>query len=243
LIITNSHVVGGDGAQVELADGRILDAKVISRDHRRDLVALGVKASGLSAVTVGDSGSLRVGELVLAVGNPLGHVGALTAGIVHAADRQWVQADLRLAPGNSGGPLANARGEVVGINSMVARGLALAVPSKAVKHFLASWRGGGQPRLGITVRPLLLSFEGRQALGLIILGVCGGSIAEKAGLMIGDILVRANGHHFRAPEDLILDLGVTGRGSEALELELVRGGGRMILTAVISAEGGGVGAA
>src|SRR5207247_6092649 len=100
---------------------------------------------------IGDSDALRVGELVLAVGNPLGLNGALTTGVVHAvgsADSErghgWVRADVRLAPGNSGGPLADARGRVIGINSMIAGGLALAVPSNAVGEFL----GQGPTQIG-----------------------------------------------------------------------------------------------
>jgi serine protease Do len=136
LVITNSHVVAENHVQVRLADGRTLEAVVTGRDRVRDLAALEVTATDLPAVTVGDSNSLRAGEVVLAVGNPVGHVGALSTGIVHATGRRWIQADLRLAPGNSGGPLANARGEVIGINSMIAGGLALAVPSNEVERFL-----------------------------------------------------------------------------------------------------------
>src|SRR5581483_7778513 len=128
-----SGVVRRERAQVQLADARVFDARVTSRDEAHDLAALTIQAQSLPAVTVGDSGALRVGELALAVGNPLGHVGALTTGIIHAKSQRWVAADVRLAPGNSGGLLANARGEVVGINSMIARGLALAVPSREVE--------------------------------------------------------------------------------------------------------------
>src|SRR5579875_2687464 len=151
VIITNAHVARGSRATVELSDGRTLAATITARDKVRDLAALTVDATDLPAATVGDSDALRVGELVLAVGNPLGMVGALTTGIVHAATtdgqrgRAWVQADVTLLPGNSGGPLADARGRVVGINSMIAGGLALAVPSNAVRRFLA----------GKTERPML----------------------------------------------------------------------------------------
>ncbi len=139
LIITNSHVVRGSRATVELSDGRVFDAVCTSRDPQRDLATLKVSAVDLPSATVGDSDALRVGELVLAVGNPLGLVGALTTGIIHAIapkDASWVQADVRLAPGNSGGPLADAQGRVIGINTVIAGGLALAVPSNAVERFL-----------------------------------------------------------------------------------------------------------
>lgn len=141
LIITNAHVLRGSRATVKLSDGRVFDAVCIGRDIRRDLAALTVSVDDLPAATIGDSDDLRVGELVLAVGNPLGLVGALTTGIVHAigpkdTSSRWVQADVQLAPGNSGGPLANAQGRVIGINTVIAGGLALAVPSNAVERFL-----------------------------------------------------------------------------------------------------------
>ncbi len=124
--------------------------------------------------THGDSESLRVGQLVLAVGHPLGIKGALTTGIIHAINRagqggqqKWVQADLRLAPGNSGGPLANAWGQVIGINSMVAGGLALAVPSNAVERFLGAT--GRRAYLGVTTQPVQVKLQGTPALGLLTL--------------------------------------------------------------------------
>jgi serine protease Do len=142
LIITNAHVVRGSRARVELSDGRVFDAVCTGRNLQRDLAALKVPAADLSAATVGDSDALRVGELVLAVGNPLGLVGAVTTGIIYAigpkdASSKWVQADVRLAPGNSGGPLADAQGRIIGINTIIAGGLALAVPSNVVERF---WR-------------------------------------------------------------------------------------------------------
>lgn len=135
LILTNAHVARGDVA-VALWDGRVLAARLVARDVRRDLAALVVSDAGLPAAEIGDSGGLRVGELVVAVGNPLGLVRALTAGLVHATDRRLIQADLRLAPGNSGGPLADARGRVVGLNAMIVGSLAVAVPSRAARRFV-----------------------------------------------------------------------------------------------------------
>jgi serine protease Do len=114
----------------------VLAARLVARDVRRDLAALVVSDAGLPAAEIGDSGGLRVGELVVAVGNPLGLVRALTAGLVHATDGRLIQADLRLAPGNSGGPLADARGRVVGLNAMIVGSLAVAVPSRAARRFV-----------------------------------------------------------------------------------------------------------
>src|SRR5262249_56734440 len=120
VIITNAHVVKGRRASVTLHDGQTVEGRLTGLDDCRDLAALTIDAGSLSVATVGDSDALRVGELVFAVGNPLGFVSALAVGVVHAIGKQWVGADLRLAPGNSGGMLANAEGQVVGINSMVA---------------------------------------------------------------------------------------------------------------------------
>lgn len=145
LIVTNAHVVAGSEAIAELADGRSLPARVVCKAPRQDLAVLRVNATDLAAAAIGDSEQLRVGELVLAVGNPLGLVGALATGIVAALPGHrnpdpptWIQTDVRLAPGNSGGALADAQGRVVGINSMIVNGLGYAVPSRAVQHLLLS---------------------------------------------------------------------------------------------------------
>jgi serine protease Do len=147
LIVTNAHVVAGagpapPGAQVVLADGCRFPAALVAWDRELDLALLRVEACDLPAALVGDSDRLRAGELVLAVGHPFGLVGAVVSGIVHAAPArghhagpQWIQADLRLAPGNSGGPMADAAGRVVGVNAMIAGRLALAVPSRVVQTF------------------------------------------------------------------------------------------------------------
>ena len=112
---------------------------------------------------------MRVGELAFAVGNPLGIVGALTAGIIHAlvpADgaygQGWIQADIHLAPGNSGGPLADAQGRIIGINSMVAGGLAFAVPSNVVERFLNG--DSKHPMLGVTLRSVSMPYDGQARL-------------------------------------------------------------------------------
>jgi serine protease Do len=143
-IVTNAHVVHGSNVCVQLWDGREFDSAVTARDPRRDLAALRIGASSLPAACPRDSSQLRAGELAIAIGNPLGFVGALTTGVIHAigpvralGSQTWVQASVRLAPGNSGGPLADARGQVIGVNTMGAGRLALAIPSNAVRDFLA----------------------------------------------------------------------------------------------------------
>src|SRR5213595_963562 len=162
LIVTNAHVAQGRRSSVGLSDGRSLDAVVAARDPYRDLAALAVDAQDLPAADVADSDRLRVGDLVLAVGNPLGMIGALATGIIHTTGatgasngpggQRWIEADVRLAPGNSGGPLADARGRVIGINTMVANGIALAVPSNSVTRLLRDGTEG--IGLGVVVRPV-----------------------------------------------------------------------------------------
>ncbi len=143
MIVTNAHVVHGPNVCVQLWDGREFEAAVTARDPRRDLAALRINANSLPAACPADSSELRPGELAIAIGNPLGFVGALTTGVIHAigplhalGSQTWVQSSVRLAPGNSGGPLADARGYVIGVNTMVAGRLALAIPSNAVRDFL-----------------------------------------------------------------------------------------------------------
>lgn len=152
LIVTNAHVAPSAHATVKLADGSVLAGTVMARDYAHDLAALWVDAHDLPAVTLGNSDALLVGQLVLAIGNPRHVAGALRIGIVHAfgrtaagSGRRWVEADIDLPPGYSGGPLSDAAGLVIGINSMAARdGRGFAVPSKTVEAFLS-----GLPRQAV----------------------------------------------------------------------------------------------
>jgi serine protease Do len=225
LIVTNAHVVQSSRAQVKLWDGRTLEAVVTSRDLTRDLAALLASASGLPAATLADSSKARVGELVLAVGNPLGFVGALSTGIIHAAGSvhglgmsSWLQADVQLAPGNSGGPLANAQGRVLGINTMVAGGLALAIPSNDVARFLAN--GPSHSVLGIEVRPVRIVVRDENRIGLLLMGVTPGGPASMASLMIGDILVGVEGVLFLSVSDL--EIALHGTAERILNLLFLR---------------------
>ena len=225
-IVTNAHVADGatsDAVQVELWDGRRLQGKIVQRDRRRDLAVLRVEASGLPVATPGDSDALRVGELVIAVGNPLGFIGAASTGVVYGSDKgSWIVSQLRLAPGNSGGPLANARGEVVGINTMIAGGLAYAIPSQSVMQFL-----GGQTQsdhgLGVVVRPV--------KAGLIVLEVIPHSPADRASLLQGDILVGAFGKRFQAVQDL--GFAIHNSRGGILELQFRRGASANIRTVAV----------
>lgn len=229
LIITNDHVVRGPRATVELSGGRVFDAVCTSRDPQRDLATLTVDATDLPVATIGDSDALRVGELVVAVGNPLGMIGALTTGIIHAVapkdiSRRWVQADIRLAPGNSGGPLADVQGRVIGINTVIAGGLALAVPSNAVERFLRL--GKERLYLGVTIQSVLVPLSNKRVFGLLILEVRQNSLAESAGLLTGDVLIGVNDQFFNAPKDLAQAL-LQINSCDTLQLDFVRGGRRM----------------
>ncbi|GAC1629762.1 MAG: hypothetical protein NVS4B2_12310 [Chloroflexota bacterium] len=238
LIITNAHVARGPGAVVELADGRTFDAEIVGRDGQRDLAALQIRADDLPAATVLDSDTLRVGQLVVAVGNPLGMVGAMTMGIIHSiapaegrGRGAWIQADVSLLPGNSGGPLADAGGRVVGINSMVAGELGLAVPSNAVQRFLGY--GGQRPQLGVVMQPVLVPVNGQRVGGMLVLEVTPDSSAEAAGMMVGDILTGVEGRSLQDPRDLLLALEPLGTGG-TLTLDLLRGGVRQSRRVVIA---------
>jgi serine protease Do len=228
VIVTNAHVARGSQMRVQLWDGREFDATLVSRDPSRDLAELRISAANLPAAAVADSALVRPGELAIAIGNPLGFVGALTTGVVHAVgplrpfgSQPWVQADVRLAPGNSGGPLADASGRIIGINTMVAGRLALAVPSNAVANFLAAdpidaW-------LGVTVAPVQVPRPGSRAktFGLVLLEVEPGSPAANASLLPGDILLGTDEKSFASVDDLASSL--QGSGARLVRLAFLRG--------------------
>lgn len=215
-IVTNAHVVRRSGARITLSDGRRLDATLAARDPQLDLALLTTGVRDLPAAAIADSDPLRVGELVLAVGSPYGQPGTVTVGIVHAGDtRRWIQSDVRLAPGNSGGPLADAQGRVIGINTMVVNRLALAIPSNIVSRFVAR-RGKPARRLGVTVQPVAVP-----QFGLLILEIEADGPAQRTGLRIGDVLIGAAGRPFEAPFDLALALEAADEG---VTLDVLRGG-------------------
>ena len=228
LLVTNAHVVHGSRPIVQLWDGREFEAVTRSRDSRRDLAQLCIEASDLPAATAADSSQVRPGELAIAIGNPMGFVGALATGVIHGVgpirrlgSQSWVQADVRLAPGNSGGPLADARGRVVGINTMVAGRLALAIPSNAVQDFLSA--GAADGWLGVTVHPAFIpraSSRGK-AFGLVVLEVEPGSPAAQASLLPGDILLGLEENPFASVDDL--SRALRGRAPRLLRFEFLRG--------------------
>jgi serine protease Do len=142
-VVTNAHVAPGKYAEIIDASGRRKAARIVKRDRERDIAVLEVSSAGLEPPEIGDSEALRSGQIVFAVGHPFGITSAVAAGMIHAvgplgfgARLNWIQADVRLAPGNSGGILADAAGRVIGINTMIFHGIGLAVPSNEVIRFL-----------------------------------------------------------------------------------------------------------
>lgn len=223
LIITNDHVVRGQEPMIELSDGRTFAATIAGRNPQRDLAALRIDVTNLPAITIGDSEQIRVGELVFAVGNPGGTVGAVTAGIVHTIESKnaWIQADVRLAPGNSGGALANAKGEVIGINTMIMNGKGLAIPSKVVEQFLKNM--GNHPYLGVELQAVRVAIARRPTYGWLITAIEPNGTAQKAGLLPGDILIGVRGTRFQSQNELFWILQNSNVG-DGLTLEFLRGG-------------------
>jgi serine protease Do len=235
LLITNHHVVPSEHAEIVTSDGRTFPATVIGRDPERDLAALRADGADLVPLEAGDSSGLRPGQLVFAVGNPWGRPGFVTAGVVFgtsAAGLDYpspsadvVRADVRLAPGNSGGPLCDAEGRVVGINSMIVGGMAVAIASNAVANFVATL--GGEPgALGIALRPVpapaLAAVDPSQAAdtALLVIDVAEGSPGERSGLLPGDIVLALDGE--RGVEPIARRLRGLRRG-RAVRFELLRG--------------------
>ncbi|QIN79569.1 trypsin-like serine protease [Rubrobacter marinus] len=250
LVLTNDHVVsagrGGrgwrrgrrsSGPRVTLRDGRAFDAEVLKRDGRLDLALLRLKdaPADLSPAAVGASGALRVGELVFAVGHPWGRPGVATVGIVSglAGERGWtrhIMSDVSLAPGNSGGPLLNASGEVVGINAMVSGGFAFSVPSDVASAWVSGFRTG-RPRLGVGVVPAGV----RGDAGLAVALVKAGGPADRAGIIVGDVLLGTeDGASFGGAGALFEALA---RAGETARLRVLRGGEEILVSVDLEASG------
>ena len=235
LVLTNHHVVAGGRREgrVILHDDRAFEAEVLKRGRDLDLALVRIKdgPGDLPIAPVGDSEKLRVGELVYAIGHPWGSLGAVTAGIVSGLGAvrgpggwaRYVQSDVALAPGNSGGPLLNARGEVVGINAMIFGGLALAIPSNAAGAWAAG-AGGRRPRLGVALVPAELPASLRRGdgeAGLVIAAVERGSPADRAGLLVGDVLLGVADEPLDGFESL---LDALARAGDSVRLRVMRGG-------------------
>src|SRR5918994_185575 len=246
LVITNHHVVAGGRRSVTVAlhDGRTFDAKMVKSSGSLDLALLRLSGedTNLPAAPIGDSDALRVGELVYAIGHPWGSVGAVSAGIVggvgvirgRGTSARYVRSDVTLAPGNSGGPLLNARGEVVAINAMVFGRMALSIPGNAAGAFAAAER---RPRLGIGVLPVEVPASLHReagASGLVIATIEDGGVADRSGLLVGDVLLAIADEPLDGAETLLEALA---RAGDVVELRIMRGG-RIVVMNVSLAESG-----
>jgi serine protease Do len=228
VIATCAHVVARDAVRVSLQDGTTSPARVVAKDPWRDTALLAVDGeAGPAAPTAADT-PLRAGQIIGAVGHPGGWRDSVAIGVLHSIDRlredgpvRWLRADVRLWPGNSGGPLVDAHGRVLGLNALVAHGLAHAVPVAAFA-LLDRVRMNG-PVLGVRLRPVELRNGRRARPGLLVMDVNRGA---RAGLEAGDVLLAAGGHAFDTAADLGVVLEAVTPG-ETLVLDILRGGERI----------------
>jgi S1-C subfamily serine protease len=245
-ILTNSHVVAGaQRLEVHLPDGGVVPAALTGDDPHSDLAVLRVPASGLAAATLADSSRLRVGQLVVAVGNPLGFQATVTAGVISALGRTLrsqtgrliegiIQTDAALNPGNSGGPLVDARGAVIGINTAViagSQGICFAIPVNTAKFVAAQLIAFGTVRrayLGVILQMAALERRRADRLGIeqstaaLVTDIDPEGAARKAGVQPGDLVIRAGERPVRTPDDLQVVLGTHPIG-EPLVLAVLRG--------------------
>lgn len=233
VVVTNRHVLRGDRVDVVLDDGRKLTGIVAARHPDRDLAVVKIAADDLHPAALGDSSTVRPGQLAIAVGHPPGLRSAASAGIIVAAGQaatlegpqtgDWLQTDVTLRPGNSGGPLVDARGGVIGINTMVSGRLSLSIPSSAVERFVAGERPG-DPRawLGVNGMTVPLRQPGH-ATGFLLTEVAEGSPADRSGLIVGDIVVAVGEIEVVDAESVPAAVMRLNPG-EAIEVAILRGG-------------------
>lgn len=233
-ILTNHHVVdGADSILVTLADKREFTAKLIGSDRRTDVALVKIEASALPFLKAGDPNKLRVGEWVMAIGSPFGLENTVTAGIVSAKGRDtgdylpFIQTDVAVNPGNSGGPLLNMRGEVIGINSQIYSrtggfmGISFAIPIDEANRVADQLRAQGRVtrgRIGVGIgdvtKEVAEALGLKKASGALIRSVESGSPAEKGGVELGDILMRFDGKEIEKSSDLPRIVGNTKPGSK-----------------------------
>lgn len=252
-VLTNAHVIdGADEVFVTLTDKREFKAKIIGTDRRTDVAVVKIEGSNLPRLTIGDSSKLRVGEWVIAIGSPFGLENTVTAGIVSANQRDTgdylplIQTDVAVNPGNSGGPLINMRGEVVGINSQIYSrsggymGISFAVPideamrvSEQLKTTGRVIRGRIGVQIGEVTKDVAESLGLPRAQGALVARVEPGSPAEKAGVEAGDIITAYNGTTIEKSGDLPRLVGNTKPGSKGT-LTVLRKGQKRDLSVVVA---------
>ena len=256
-VLTNNHVVEhADKIKVRLNDDRQFDAKLIGTDPQTDLAVLQIKADGLSALPLGDSAQLQVGDFVVAIGSPFNLRQTVTSGIVSGLGRNtgaddgsyqdFIQTDASINPGNSGGALINLRGELVGINSQIysqsggSIGIGFSIPVNLAKSVMSQLITNGKferGRIGIVGQNLTPELD--KALGLkdnthgaLVAKVAPGTPAEKAGLKEGDVVVAANGKAIKDMPELRNLIGLLKVG-EKVDLTVLRDGANKQLTVVV----------
>ena len=233
IVVTNRHVLRDDRVDVILDDGRKLTGIVAARHPDRDLAVVKIAADDLPAARLGDSSTVRPGQLAIAIGHPPGLRSAATVGIVVAAGQaatlegprtgDWLQTDVTLRPGNSGGPLVDAHGAVIGINTMVSGRLSLSIPSSTVEHFVAGERPG-DPRAWLGVNGLVVPLrQPGHGAGFLLSEVAEGSPADRSGLIVGDIIVRIGQKEVVDAESAPAAVLRMNPG-DAVEIAILRGG-------------------
>ena len=257
-ILTNHHVIdGADVVTVEFSDGRSVKAKVIGSDAPSDLAVLKVDGDNLPTLTLGDSDDVRVGDVVLAVGNPLGVGQTVTMGIVSAKGRStggagdgsfedFIQTDAPINQGNSGGALVSTNGELVGINSQIMSrsggniGIGFAIPANMARNVMTQLIDSGQVRrgmLGVTIQPVTSDIARSLGLsdvrGAIVNAVTPGSAAEKGGVERGDVITAINGDVVKDGNELRNQVAQTAPGTD-VKLTVLRDGKERILNVRLS---------
>jgi serine protease Do len=254
-LVTNAHVVdGADEVNVKLSDRREFKAKVVGADKRTDVAVLKIEAKDLPKVTIGDPDKLRVGEWVVAIGKPFGLENTMTAGIVSAKGRDlpqenlvpYIQTDAAVNPGNSGGPLFNLKGEVVGINSLIFSrtggymGLSFAIPIDIAMNAVNQIKDKGKVtrgRIGVQIQEV--SKETAEAFGLakpggaLVNSVEKGGPADKAGVEAGDIIIKVDGRDVRTSSELPRIITVIKPGTK-LTLTVWRKGAQRDLAVTVT---------
>ncbi len=252
IIVTNSHVVeGAESIEVRFQDSSILKAELVGRDPKTDLAVLRVKPpQPLPGVTFGDSDTLRIGEWVMAIGNPFGLGGSVSLGIVSARNRDisagpyddYIQTDAAINKGNSGGPLFNLKGDVIGINTAIfspsggSVGIGFAVPANTAKGVVAQLLEFGETRrgwLGVKIQSVTPDIAESMGLdrprGALIADVTKTGPAEKAGIEAGDVIIEFNGRPVTAMRDLPRIVAETEIGKQ-VTVKLLRQGKEMTVT-------------